>query len=129
MASPVSLAAAGVGEVHEEFDMGPRFIQLQKDEETAWRRRCSAWFVNDSPRADHDSGKWRYALRDILPPHEVLAEEKVAAPAIAAIPTDAEESTPTIQSATVAEITAESTTETTSAEAGMAGVTLDPLLI
>jgi hypothetical protein len=78
MASPVSLAAAGVGEVHEEFDMGPRFIQLQKDEELAWRRRCSAWFVNDSPRPDHSAGRWLYALRDIIPAHEVLGEEKIA---------------------------------------------------
>jgi hypothetical protein len=81
MASPVSLAAAGVGEVHEEFDMGPRFIQLQKDEELAWRRRCSAWFVDDLPRPDHTAGRWRYALRDIVPAHEVLGEENGAASA------------------------------------------------
>jgi hypothetical protein len=58
-----------------------------------------------------------------------LAEEKAAAPEIAVISTDAEEPAPIIDSTTPAEITAESTTETTSAEAGMAGVTLDPLLI
>lgn len=65
MASPVSLAAAGVGEVHEEFDMGPRFIQLQKDEEAAWRRRCVGWFLDEQPRTD--DGMWRRAIRDIVP--------------------------------------------------------------
>ena len=69
MASPVSLAGPGVGEVHEEFDLGPRFIQLQRDEEAAWRRKCEAWFVNGQPRADN--GMWRRAIREIVPP-EVL---------------------------------------------------------
>ena len=67
LASPVSLAAGGgsVGDVHEEFDLGPRFIQLQRDEELAWRRHCESWFVNDQSRPD--DGRWRYAIRDIVP--------------------------------------------------------------
>ena len=67
LASPVSLApgSAGVGDVHEEFDLGPRFIQLQRDEELAWRRRCENWFVNDQSRPD--DGQWRRAIRDIIP--------------------------------------------------------------
>lgn len=65
MASPVSLAAAGVGEVHEEFDLGPRFIKLQEDEEVAWRRRCVGWFTEDQPR--QDDGLWRRAIRGIVP--------------------------------------------------------------
>lgn len=67
MASPASQAAPGVGEVHEEFDLGPRFIRIQQDEEAAWRRKCDAWFVNGEPRSD--DGQWRRALREILP-HE-----------------------------------------------------------
>lgn len=65
MASPVSVAAAGVGEVHEEFDLGPRFIQLQRDEETAWRRRCESWFSDGNSRPD--DGRWRWQIRDIVP--------------------------------------------------------------
>lgn len=65
MASPVSVAAAGVGEVHEEFDLGPRFIQLQRDEETAWRRRCEGWFPGGNSRPD--DGRWRWQIRDIVP--------------------------------------------------------------
>lgn len=64
MASPVSLAAAGVGEVHEEFDLGPNFIRLQRDEEAAWRRRCDAWFPTGDARLD--DGRWRWAIRDML---------------------------------------------------------------
>lgn len=64
MASPVSMAAAaGVGEVHEEFDLGPRFIQTVKDEEAIWRRRCDQWFVGGEARQDDGSWKWR--IRDL----------------------------------------------------------------
>lgn len=66
MGSPNSLAPQnGAGEIHEEFDLGPRFIRIQKDEEAAWRRRCEAWFPNGEPRPD--DGKWRRAIRDIVP--------------------------------------------------------------
>jgi hypothetical protein len=65
MASPGGGAAAGVGEVHEEFDLGPRFIQLQRDEEVAWRRKCESWFVAGQPRPDNAA--WRYAIREIVP--------------------------------------------------------------
>ena len=63
-ASPVSMAAGGVGEVHEEFDLGPRFIEVQNAEEEIWRRRCGAWFpADDEPRAE--DSRWRWAIRDI----------------------------------------------------------------
>jgi hypothetical protein len=66
MASPVSMAAAGVGDVHEEFDLGPRFITLQREEEATWRRRCESWFLpGGEPRPDH--GMWRWSIRDIVP--------------------------------------------------------------
>ncbi|SMQ47396.1 unnamed protein product [Zymoseptoria tritici ST99CH_3D7] len=64
LASPGSGNAPGVGEVHEEFDLGPRFIKLQELEEVAWRKKCDAWFVNGNPRPD--DGAWRYAIREIL---------------------------------------------------------------
>ena len=64
MASPVSMAAApGVGEVHEEFDLGPRFIQTQTDEEAIWRRRCEKWFVGGEKRVD--DGAWKWRIRDL----------------------------------------------------------------
>lgn len=71
MASPVSMAAAGVGDVHEEFDLGPNFIRLQRDEEAIWRRRCEGWFLGGEPRAD--DGRWRWAIREMIPDasHEV----------------------------------------------------------
>lgn len=83
MASPVSLAAAGVGEVHEEFDMGPRFIQSQRDEEAAWRKRCAAWFTDDQPRVD--DGRWRRAIREIVP-FEATAAAVVADAATVPLP-------------------------------------------
>jgi hypothetical protein len=63
LASPVSIATAGAGEIHEEFDLGPRFIETQKNEEDAWRRRCALWFMEEEPRID--DGRWRWAIRDI----------------------------------------------------------------
>lgn len=65
MASPLSMAAAGFGEVHEEFDLGPRFIRIQREEEEMWRRRCELWFPNEEPRLD--DGRWRWAIRDMVP--------------------------------------------------------------
>lgn len=65
IASPGSVAGGIVGEVHEEFDLGPRFIQLQRDEEIAWRRRCERWFSDGNSRPD--DGKWRWQIRDIVP--------------------------------------------------------------
>lgn len=62
MASPVSVAA-GVGEVHEEFDLGPRFIESQRREEEIWRRRCENWFTNGASRPD--DGRWRWAILDL----------------------------------------------------------------
>jgi len=68
MASPVSMAAAGVGDVHEEFDLGPQFIRLQREEEGVWRRRCEGWFPFEEPRAD--DGRWRWAIREMIPLQE-----------------------------------------------------------
>ncbi|KAK5120164.1 hypothetical protein LTR85_006645 [Meristemomyces frigidus] len=67
MASPVSMAGAGTGEVHEEFDLGPQFIRVQRDEEAAWRKRCEGWFPSggDEPRVD--DGRWRWAIREMVP--------------------------------------------------------------
>lgn len=64
MASPVSNAAPGAGEIHEEFDLGPKFIETQQAEETMWRRRCAAWFV-EGTEARADDGRWRWAIRDM----------------------------------------------------------------
>lgn len=65
MASPVSMAAApGAGEIHEEFDLGPRFIETQQMEEAAWRAKCAAWFVDGEARVD--DGRWRWAIRDLV---------------------------------------------------------------
>ena len=65
MASPVSMAgAAGVGEVHEEFDLGPKFIETQQAAEAMWRRRCSAWFV-EGEEARVDDGRWRWGIRGL----------------------------------------------------------------
>ncbi|KAK4580533.1 hypothetical protein LTR86_000736 [Recurvomyces mirabilis] len=65
MASPVSMAAAGVGEVHEEFDLGPRFITVQREEEALWRKRCEGWFV-PGPAPRLDDGAWRWSIRDMI---------------------------------------------------------------
>lgn len=70
MASPVSMAAAGVGDVHEEFDLGPNFIRLQRDEEAHWRRRCEAWFLPGG-EARVDEGRWRWAIREMVPSEDV----------------------------------------------------------
>ncbi|KAK0254282.1 hypothetical protein LTS09_010708 [Friedmanniomyces endolithicus] len=65
MASPVSMAAAGTGEVHEEFDLGPNFIRHQREEEACWRKRCEGWFSRDGePRVD--DGGWRWSIRDMV---------------------------------------------------------------
>ena len=64
LASPVSLAAApGAGEIREEFDLGPKFIETQQGEEAAWRRRCGAWFEAGEPRVD--DRRWRWAIRGL----------------------------------------------------------------
>lgn len=68
--SPAPMGAHGGGEVvHEEFDLGPRFINLQQQEEEIWRNRCRAWFVPDGDKltARPDDGRWRWILRDMVP--------------------------------------------------------------
>ncbi|KAI5368214.1 putative GTPase activating protein complex, subunit Bfa1/Byr4 [Septoria linicola] len=65
MGSPMSTAAAPAENFHEEFDVGLRFIDLQRTEEDAWRRICSSWFTGDQPRPD--DGRWRRSIRDIVP--------------------------------------------------------------
>lgn len=69
MASPVSMAGAGgpAGEVHEEFDLGPQFIRVQRDEEAAWRRRCEAWFPSGGEEPRVDDGRWRWGIREMVP--------------------------------------------------------------
>lgn len=55
-----------VGQVLEEFDLGPDFIRRQKEEEIAWRRKCEAWFggaSEEGPRLDGDV--WRWNIREI----------------------------------------------------------------
>lgn len=69
MASPVSMATApgvggAAGEMHEEFDLGPRFIEIQENEERNWRDRCKGWFVDGEPRQDDD--RWKWSIRDYL---------------------------------------------------------------
>lgn len=74
MASPVSLAAAGAGEIHEEFDLGPKFIEAQMAEEAAWRRRCEGWFapsvlgtgLGEASRDNYDDGRWRWGIRELV---------------------------------------------------------------
>lgn len=66
IASPVSMMEGPtVVDVHEEFDMGPVFINRQREEEVLWRRRCEGWFAGLQPR--RDDGHWRWAIREILP--------------------------------------------------------------
>nr|POF17659.1 protein byr4 [Quercus suber] len=73
MASPLSIAADAFGggpavpaELPEEFDLGPRFIQVQRDEESVWRKRCEKWFsMNGASRIEDQN--WRWAIRDVLP--------------------------------------------------------------
>lgn len=80
MGSPVSMAAghgpATVGsaaELPEEFDLGPRFIQIQRDEEAIWRKRCERWFLADSrPRLDDEC--WRWEIRDVVPNDDGMTE-------------------------------------------------------
>lgn len=78
MASPMSIAADAQGgtaalsaELPEEFDLGPRFIKVQRDEETVWRKRCEKWFCADGVSRTEDE-KWRWAIRDVL-----LSEENI----------------------------------------------------
>lgn len=72
LASPVSIATAGAGEIHEEFDLGPKFIETQQTEESAWRWRCGLWFMDDEPRID--DGRWRWAIRDIARVDDEMGE-------------------------------------------------------
>lgn len=65
VADPTVFGAGGADNFHEEFDVGERFSQLQRNEEAAWRRMCDSWFVNSEPRPD--DGYWRRAIRDIVP--------------------------------------------------------------
>ncbi|KAK4505350.1 hypothetical protein PRZ48_003313 [Zasmidium cellare] len=69
VSSPAPGGAQGLSEVHEEFDLGPRFISLQKQEEENWVQRCRAWFVPEGEelRARPDDGRWRWILRDMVP--------------------------------------------------------------
>ena len=63
IASPVSVAPAGSSGMPEEFDLGPRFIDTQQNEEAIWRRRCAGWFMDGEPRID--DGRWRWGIRDM----------------------------------------------------------------
>lgn len=66
LASPAASGVAGVADnFHEEFDIGLRFIDLQKNEETVWRRICESWFIDNQPRPDDNL--WRRSIRDIVP--------------------------------------------------------------
>lgn len=78
LASPMSIPAAGV-DVHEEFDLGPAFINRQCEEEVMWRKRCQAWFPVQAsrtggkasePQPRADDGAWRWSIRDIVPQGE-----------------------------------------------------------
>lgn len=48
--------------IGEEFDLGPEFIRRQREEETAWRTRVSAWF-GAAREGEGDEYKW--AIREI----------------------------------------------------------------
>lgn len=60
-------AAAGVAEgLKEEFDLGPVFIDRQKDEEAAWQARIGMWFPEDgAAQRDREGDRWKWAIRDI----------------------------------------------------------------
>ncbi|OQN99932.1 hypothetical protein B0A48_14137 [Cryoendolithus antarcticus] len=60
--SPVSTAASGVGDMHEEFDLGPQFIRVQRDEEAIWRKKVGPWFPDFGPRRD-DGETWKWSIR------------------------------------------------------------------
>ena len=78
MQSPVSLvladgtkaAAGGGGEVHEEFDLGPQFIRIQREEEAEWRRRVGGWFPESegrlTMRGEEVGRGWEWAIRGIV---------------------------------------------------------------
>ena len=69
MASPVSMAAAaGVGDVHEEFDLGPNFIRKEREEEMVWRRRCEVWFPREGGPRGEDRGEWRWSILEMAGP-------------------------------------------------------------
>ena len=53
---------AGEWLVGEEFDVGPAFIQRQKEEELLWRERIGAWFGDDRIR---EGEQYKWTIRDI----------------------------------------------------------------
>lgn len=55
-------AVGGEWLVGEEFDVGPEFIRRQREEETTWRARVSAWF---GPGREGDGEGYKWALREI----------------------------------------------------------------
>lgn len=48
--------------VGEEFDVGPAFIQRQKEEETVWREKTGGWFGGER---DAEAEHFKWVLRDI----------------------------------------------------------------
>ncbi|KAK4931338.1 hypothetical protein LTR28_011550 [Elasticomyces elasticus] len=73
-AVPSTLAEPGsVGALSEEFDVGPAFVQRQREEEAVWVKWCGAWFSSSSAASsaatayDDVAGgaAWRYAIRSI----------------------------------------------------------------
>lgn len=50
----------------EEFDLGPVFIDRQKDEEAVWRTKVAAWFPADGTKQREAEGeKWKWTIRDL----------------------------------------------------------------
>ena len=52
--------------VGEEFDLGPNFIQRQRDEEINWRDKVGDWFSADREQQRRQYGDaWLWSIRDI----------------------------------------------------------------
>lgn len=53
---------AGEWLVGEEFDVGPAFVQRQKEEEAIWREKIGSWFGEDRVR---ETEQYKWTIRDI----------------------------------------------------------------
>lgn len=61
------ISIKGVAEgLKEEFDLGPVFIDRQKEEEAVWRTKIGGWFPEDgTSQRDKEGDRWKWAIRDI----------------------------------------------------------------
>lgn len=67
----------GLLPVCEEFDLGPEFIRRQREEESIWRSRVSAWFPEGTEidwvkEREREGQSWKWAVRDIASEVDVM---------------------------------------------------------